>query len=285
MELKKLQTIYPEAKWHNYPAGDSAYLSIPDSDGYLWVATDGLSEKEQQLLSLLSESIPASTATNNSPWYQILFQQKKIEDSGRFRILQIQLQLPKDFPLDVWKEHIKGIFPESEDVLFLTPQKTLIVEKQSGYVLSKDELEGIFLTLDDDFGTLSRVFVGGFHDSSAQFALLFEEEQGIFREEARMVKRQKVFGIAEVALHYFTKDALSKSQLTRSMKEEWAIDEEMKEIIHMLWSNQGNISSTAKELFMHRNTLQYRLEKFQESTGLQLKNTDDLILCFLLLSE
>ncbi|NRE28611.1 Fis family transcriptional regulator, partial [Enterococcus faecalis] len=52
-----------------------------------------------------------------------------------------------------------------------------------------------------------------------------------------------------------------------------------------LWKNQGNISSTAKDLFMHRNTLHYRLEKFFEQTGLSLKKMDDLIFCYLLLRK
>lgn len=38
-------------------------------------------------------------------------------------------------------------------------------------------------------------------------------------------------------------------------------DTDIQPIISALWKNQGNISSTAKDLFMHRNTLHYRLEK------------------------
>ncbi|WP_227869161.1 helix-turn-helix domain-containing protein [Tetragenococcus halophilus] len=46
---------------------------------------------------------------------------------------------------------------------------------------------------------------------------------------------------------------------------------------------QGNISSAAKELFMHRNTLQYKVDKFQEQTKTNLKKMDDLFLCYLLI--
>ena len=62
-------------------------------------------------------------------------------------------------------------------------------------------------------------------------------------------------------------------------------DTDIQPIISALWKNQGNISSTAKDLFMHRNTLHYRLEKFFEQTGLSLKKMDDLIFCYLLLRK
>jgi len=34
-------------------------------------------------------------------------------------------------------------------------------------------------------------------------------------------------------------------------------DTDIQPIISALWKNQGNISSTAKDFFMHRNTLHY----------------------------
>ncbi|MGC6768127.1 helix-turn-helix domain-containing protein [Enterococcus sp. LJL51] len=284
MKRQELQAIYPNASWHTHPADNQKYLSFPDKDGFLWIEKEKLTENEQALLKLLTAEASIDLNTE-SLWYQFLFQKKDYSKTGRFRIIQIQIQSPEEFQADIWKEHVEGIFSNTEDFFFLTPNQAILVEKQTKYALSKEELEGIFLTLDDDFSTLSRLFIGQFHESSKEFPKLFEEEQEIFREEVRLVKRKKVFGISDVALHYFTKEALAKSALTQSMKEEWHIDEEMKEIIQALWTNQGNLSSTAKELFMHRNTLQYRLEKFQEQTGMNLKNTDELILCFLLLND
>ncbi|MBL1226659.1 helix-turn-helix domain-containing protein [Enterococcus sp. BWR-S5] len=284
MNKTTLRAIYPEAELHSYPATDHKYLSIPDHDGFLWISKAELSKKEIALLTILTDEA-APIVAGEHLWYQVLFQQKALEEKGRFRVIQLMLQTPKNFLEDVWQENIVGIFPETADFFFLTPEQAILVEKQAKHSLSKEELAGIFLALDDDFETVSRVFVGGFHESSDAFPALFEEEQDIFKEEVKRLKRTTVFGIADVALHYFTKEALAKSSLTRSMKEEWRIDDEMKEIIQALWTNQGNLSSTAKELFMHRNTLQYRLEKFQEQTGMQLKNTEDLILCYLLLTN
>ncbi len=58
-----------------------------------------------------------------------------------------------------------------------------------------------------------------------------------------------------------------------------ALDSEMKNTIATLFENELNIADTAKALFIHRNTLVYRLEKFQKQTGLDLKKFDDAMVC------
>ena len=78
--------------------------------------------------------------------------------------------------------------------------------------------------------------------------------------------------------------AIKDSYLMRTLYYHWFGEEDLSEIITNLWKNQGNVSSTAKDLFMHRNTLQYKLDKFQQVTHCNLKNMDDLFLCYLLIS-
>ncbi|HIR76843.1 MAG TPA: helix-turn-helix domain-containing protein, partial [Candidatus Choladousia intestinipullorum] len=38
-----------------------------------------------------------------------------------------------------------------------------------------------------------------------------------------------------------------------------------------------NVSETARQLYIHRNTLVYRLEKLQKSTGLDIRVFDDAL--------
>ena len=39
-----------------------------------------------------------------------------------------------------------------------------------------------------------------------------------------------------------------------------------------------NVSETSRQLYIHRNTLVYRLDKLQKMTGLDLRNFDDAII-------
>ena len=81
---------------------------------------------------------------------------------------------------------------------------------------------------------------------------------------------------------FFAHYKASKSYLLQTLFTEW-FNPELIQIISALWKAQGNISSAAKELFMHRNTLQYKVDKFQEQTKTNLKKMDDLFLCYLLI--
>lgn len=57
------------------------------------------------------------------------------------------------------------------------------------------------------------------------------------------------------------------------------LDEETLATIHSLFENGLNIAETARSLFMHRNTLIYRLDKFQRKSHLDLRKFDDAVTC------
>ncbi|MDO4476033.1 MAG: helix-turn-helix domain-containing protein [Lachnospiraceae bacterium] len=54
-------------------------------------------------------------------------------------------------------------------------------------------------------------------------------------------------------------------------------DEETLTTINKFFDNNLNVSETSRQLYIHRNTLVYRLDKLQKSTGLDLRIFDDAI--------
>ncbi len=54
-------------------------------------------------------------------------------------------------------------------------------------------------------------------------------------------------------------------------------DEETLSTISKFFENNLNVSETSRQLFIHRNTLVYRLDKLQKSTGLDLRVFEDAI--------
>ena len=55
------------------------------------------------------------------------------------------------------------------------------------------------------------------------------------------------------------------------------LDEETLTTINKFFENNLNVSETSRQLFVHRNTLVYRIEKIQKSTGLDLRSFDDAL--------
>ncbi|MCM1126821.1 MAG: helix-turn-helix domain-containing protein [Lachnospiraceae bacterium] len=54
-------------------------------------------------------------------------------------------------------------------------------------------------------------------------------------------------------------------------------DEEIVSTVNKFFENNLNVSETSRQLFVHRNTLVYRIEKLQKSTGLDVRTFDDAL--------
>ncbi len=55
------------------------------------------------------------------------------------------------------------------------------------------------------------------------------------------------------------------------------LDEETLNTINKFFENNLNVSETSRQLFVHRNTLVYRIEKLQKMTGLDIRTFDDAL--------
>ncbi|MBQ6874798.1 MAG: helix-turn-helix domain-containing protein [Lachnospiraceae bacterium] len=54
-------------------------------------------------------------------------------------------------------------------------------------------------------------------------------------------------------------------------------DEELLSTVNRFFKNSLNVSETARQLYLHRNTLVYRLERVQKLTGLDIRNFEDAL--------
>lgn len=55
------------------------------------------------------------------------------------------------------------------------------------------------------------------------------------------------------------------------------LNEETLETVRVFFQNDMNLSTTARHLFIHRNTLLYRMEKIRKATGLDLRRFEDAV--------
>ena len=218
-------------------------------------------------------------------WYQFLFENKPISLDNSYRIIQLHVTPRTGFLKKEWQETIREMFFSLEDFFFYTETDALIIEKkQTGY-LDVTELNGIFLSLDTDFDITTQAFIGTFHLPTQDLPDLFFEERKIFlQEKQHLGAYNRTTTLSEIALQHYTRETIKNSSLMYSYREILK-QAEMEGIILELWRNLGNISSTAKALFLHRNTLKYKIEKFQEQTGFNLKEANDLLFCYLILLQ
>ncbi len=77
-------------------------------------------------------------------------------------------------------------------------------------------------------------------------------------------------------------DKLKQKFLTKDIKS-FLDKEEYLQTINAFMENGFNVSAAANKSFMHRNTLNYRLDKFKRETGLDLHNVENAFLIKLLI--
>lgn len=280
MKMNKLLALYPQAQKKSCPASEADILSFAVDDAFIWIKSDSLSQQETSLLKAL---FPIVSDQKKHPWYHYLFKDASCIQEKSFRLIQLHVESKGEFLKKEWQDTILELFRYSADFFFYTDTDALLIEQKNCDYLDAAEINGIFLSLDADFDTTTSVFVGSFHSPGSDLVPLFAEERRIFlTEQNNLYTHSRTFSMQDVALHYYTKGVMKDSALIKSYIE-LIKQNEMEEIIQELWNELGNVSSAAKTLFLHRNTLKYRIEKFQEQSGFNLKKANDLLFCYLLL--
>ena len=98
---------------------------------------------------------------------------------------------------------------------------------------------------------------------------VFETEKTITNYETLGIGRL-IYQLPTTLCEMFLQEVFKKNPID-------ALDQETLFTINKFFENNLNVSETARKLFVHRNTLVYRLEKIKKLTGLDLREFDDAI--------
>lgn len=284
LEFNEIKSIYSDAQLTDLPLENTNFISFPFKNKWIHFEKSTKTSSEIELLNLLFVSKKTNLSSVALKWQNYLI--NGVEPSpptldSEFRIIQFII-LKKDsyFEKKTWLSAFKSIFSNSKEAFFTNETSGLLIQKKSDEKLTFAELSGIIQTLDDDFSIKTICYIGQFWPINKEFKSIFEEEQFIFEKQKN--KGKSLLSLPIVALHHYTSESLDKSILMPILKKKYTTQPELKELILAMWHSQGNISLAAKSLYVHRNTLQYRIERFCDTSGLSLRNMDDLLLCYLL---
>ncbi len=98
---------------------------------------------------------------------------------------------------------------------------------------------------------------------------VFEVERSIINYDNLGIGRL-IYQLPTTLCEMFLQEVFKKNPID-------ALDHETLFTINKFFENNLNVSETARKLFVHRNTLVYRLEKIKKLTGLDLREFDDAI--------
>lgn len=289
MNKAELLRLFPEATFNEQSSFGEAYFSLPYQSKWVHIPENTLSSRERKLLErILLPAATSSQASKNNAWAHFLLDDSTKIPSGlsHAQLLQFHLKFTTDnmstFEQSLWLEAFRNTLPLIHDGFFVNEDYGVFILDNPTHFSFDEEITGILNTLDDDFSIRTTIYLGQSWPVNSNLASLFEEERRIFLDGQVASKGKKVTHLAEMALSHYTAAATADSAILQALKTTIHLLEGSNELIRALWRNQGNISKAANELYVHRNTLQYRIDRFFEATGLTLKNMDDLVLCYLI---
>lgn len=266
MLVEDLLIIYKNAKLSSEDVTNEKLISIFNGNNYITIPLDGISATELQILKRLKEA-----AQTRSSWYHYLLNNGIRPSNHDVRIIQFETTKIEDS--NIYLEVLSGLFEDVIDAFYESEVNGFLVITDK--TIDINTLEAQLLVLNDDFNSKTRLYIGALLPNDMNFKRCFMEERILFKSSKRDIASYST----EFIPHHFT-NVFSESPLAQYILSSIGRIEEGERIITTLWEHQGNLSQTANALYIHRNTLIYRLDKFYELTELNLRDLNDLVFCY-----
>ncbi|HEY2420362.1 MAG TPA: helix-turn-helix domain-containing protein [Neobacillus sp.] len=257
------------------------YIFFDDVENeWVGIPKDKISEGELSLLKTLYQQIDLqsiSVSTGSTSWFEFLLKDGKplsYDSNTNFRFIQFYLRDAAMIDQVEIESALKGFFTEEVIIIWENTNRGIVIEEMKQISLSEKELISMSQTLESDFYVNISFYIGKQFPFSEKLPALFQREKEYFAfgqknlTQTRILTFERVFP-AYVA-YYLPEELIQK--LNNEVADVFYDDPEMFSTIKAFLENNLNASLTAKKLYIHRNTLQYRLDKFVDKTGIGLKD-------------
>ncbi len=167
------------------------------------------------------------------------------------------------------KDIVQGLL--GNNVEFIETEYLTVIHDYSNDEDIMESMESIILDLQENIQVyLSKKFIEMKYLNIEKKIIGSYFEKNIFK---RNIYDEKTF-IKELVLQGYYKD------LDKVVLGEYYRDSSMLEVLKIFAENNMNTSSTAEKVFMHRNTLINKLEKFHLTTGYDMKEFCDAFIIY-----
>ncbi len=282
---------------------EKTYIKIPVAEQQYYVAfINGVDQISQNYLQLVSNWIRAALRERNTDAERETF----------IKNILLENELPGDIPLKAREFKIpyaarRIVFlirvPQSEGPSCVEVLHNLFPDRRSHYIMAMDEETLVVLAetgedieasieesskmILDNLNTesMSKIYIGigmvaetmkdaakSYREATMALRVgsIFENDQYVMRYDKLGLGRL-IYQLPPTLCNMFLDEVFAKGAYE-------SLDSETLLTISKFFENNLNGSETSRRLFVHRNTLVYRLDKVQKITGLDLRSFDDAVL-------
>ena len=183
-------------------------------------------------------------------------------------------------------EVLQRLFPDRQQDFVININESDIVVIKSGGEEDRDAVmkvaQGIGTALQEELGVKCVIGISTEAGHLRELADRYKEAQ-VAIEVGRVVDNEKdiisyeslglgriIYQLPTTLCEMFLNEVFKKNPIE-------TLDEDTIETINRFFENNLNVSETSRKLYVHRNTLVYRLEKIKKITGLDLREFDHAI--------
>ena len=180
-----------------------------------------------------------------------------------------------------------GMFPDKmQDFVLSINETDIAIIKQISSTTTCEDLEKIAVVIEEnlktELGIKTVIGIGTISEHLRELADSYKEAQTaidvgkVFDTEKSIINYEKlgigrlIYQLPTTLCEIFLGEIFKKSSID-------SLDQETLFTINKFFENNLNVSETSRKLFVHRNTLVYRLEKIKKLTGLDLRQFDHAI--------
>jgi len=274
-ELPKNQKdVNPDFKWYKL---ENTVIGIDNKE---------LTERDKILLGTFLTSyhiqLPIQTLKEKE-WEKRIHQQKdeNLGKAGRYRFIFFRIEQGQ-LDTNVFKKTLQEFFSGDLSILWNHTNEGIIVEDPDSFLEEEITYHQIADTLMSELYVKITFFIGPYLENDKDLADYIEQitkmaEGSFLKMDTSVIDYTEVYPS-------FLIEILSQQQqqqLSEWVLKEFLTDSEALETIRMFIQCNLNVSETAKNLYIHRNSLQYRIDKFYESTGIDIKQFDKAFTVYL----
>ncbi len=211
-----------------------------------------------------------------------------IENNVRRIVYLIETEIDKDLNV---VEIVRSIFPsKGKDFVTAVDEKSIILVKELKSKDGQDEKEEIETAAKAIYDTLAAEAMSSVYIAVGTVVLDLKNVSSSYKEAKMALEVGKIFEESKNIVNYeqlgigrliyqlptpLCRMFINEVLHGLSMEQ---FDEETLTTVNKFFENNLNVSETSRQLYIHRNTLVYRLDKLQKITGLDLRNFDDAII-------
>ncbi|MBP3039637.1 helix-turn-helix domain-containing protein [Bacillaceae bacterium Marseille-Q3522] len=264
------------------------WFHAQDSNEWLGIPNSDVSQKELNILKALFPCYEPSSYGNFAAqrWYNFLFFNKRPPEYDHrlpLRFLYFQIDGSDWEPVDI-ESALMGFFNQDTIVLWESAHRGILIEKIHGQMnITEEELGSLKQTFASDFFLNVSFYIGKIMKFSATLPAIVKQELSFFANGLRLLPKEKILTFEKVFPQLLVSNLSDewKRTLKTQLLDTIAEEPELLSTIMIYLENNSNVSVTAKKLYLHRNTLQYRLDKFTEKTGVPFRDFNSTITTYL----